>query len=89
MTKLIPIAFSVLAALSLAGCSSTERGAAVGAGVGAVVGGLATGTVAGAAIGAGVGAVGGAVLGKVAGSDTECYYEDSYGRLYRADCPIN
>lgn len=87
MNKLVPIAFTVLAAIGLAGCSSTERGAAGGALVGGVVGGVATGSVAGAAIGAGVGAVGGALLGSVAGNDSMCWYEDRYGRTYRAECP--
>lgn len=87
MKKIVALAFTVLAAVSLAGCSSTEKGAAIGAGVGAVVGGVASGSVVGAAVGAGVGAVGGALLGRVAGSDTICYYEDRRGRLYRAECP--
>jgi len=60
------IAFSLLA-LSIAGCTTTEKragtGALIGGGTGAIIGGIAgggTGAAVGAAIGAGTGAVIGA-----------------------------
>ncbi len=49
--------------LGLAGCSSTQKGAAIGGGAGAIIGGLATNSVAGAAIGG----VGGALVGGAIG----------------------
>ncbi len=77
----------MIVALSAAGCTQTERGAAIGAGTGAVIGGLATGNVRGAAVGAAIGGVSGAVIGSVSEQPGQCYYRDRYGRRYIDDCP--
>ena len=87
MKKFTPIAFAVVAALGLAGCSTTERAATAGAATGAVIGGVTTGTATGALVGGAVGAVAGAVVGRVADSDTQCYYRDRFGDLYIDECP--
>ena len=84
MKKIIVIGITLIA---LAGCSSTERGAAVGATAGAIIGGVTTNSVAGAAVGAAAGGVAGALVGRVAGSDEMCYYRDHNGRLFRDYCP--
>lgn len=58
----------VLVAIALAGCSTTQKGAAVGAGagagLGAIIGHQSGHTAAGAGIGAAVGAVSGALVGE-------------------------
>ncbi len=84
--KHVPILF-VFAALTLAGCTPTERGAGIGAASGAVIGGAITGNVRGAAVGAAIGGVTGAVIGNVAGQPGRCYYRDRYGRRYIDACP--
>lgn len=76
-----------LAVMSLAGCSSTERGAGIGAATGAVVGGVVTNDVRGAAVGAAIGGVSGALIGNAAGRPGQCEFQDRNGRRYIADCP--
>jgi surface antigen len=71
--------------ITVAGCTTTERGAAVGAGTGAVIGAVATGNVKGAAVGGAIGAVAGALIGKSM-SPGYCIYRDRYGRRYEARC---
>ncbi|WIJ24072.1 hypothetical protein [Devosia sp. RR2S18] len=64
MKKFAPIAVVAVAALSITGCTSTQRtvtGAAVGGVAGAAVGGAVAGTP-GAVVGAGAGAATGAVI---------------------------
>lgn len=85
MKKIIVIA---LAALSVAGCTTTERragtGALIGGGTGAVIGGIAgggRGAVAGAAIGAGTGAIIGAAT-----SPRDCWARDRWGNRVRVRC---
>jgi hypothetical protein len=73
----------LIAGLSVASCTQTERGAAVGATSGAIIGGVLTNNVRGAAVGA---IVGGA-LGAVASQPGQCYYRDRYGRRVIDDCP--
>jgi hypothetical protein len=75
----------LLAALTVAGCTQTERGATVGATSGAIVGGLLGNNVRSAALGAAIGGV----LGAVAAQPGQCYYRDRYGRKYIDDCPAN
>lgn len=91
MKHLATLAFVGLAAVSLAGCSTTERGAAFGATAGAIAGGVTTGTVTGAAIGAGIGAAAGGLTGALIahakGTENTCIYENPDGSRYRADCP--
>ncbi len=70
-------------ALGVAGCTTTEKGAALGGAVGAAAGGVATGTVGGALVGAGIGALAGAVL--VQSNAGWCTYR-YHGRLYREHC---
>jgi hypothetical protein len=77
----------LLAGLTLASCTQTEKGAAIGAGSGAVIGGLISGDVRGAAVGAAIGGVSGAVIGNVSEQPGQCYYRDRYGRRYIDDCP--
>ncbi|MCO6188578.1 YMGG-like glycine zipper-containing protein [Rhizobium sp. L1K21] len=83
--KIIGPATIVLLA-GLAGCSQTERGAAIGGASGAAVGGIVSGNVQGAAVGGAVGAVAGALIGQ-ANEPGQCYYRDRYGDRYVADCP--
>jgi hypothetical protein len=87
MKKIATLIFAVFAAIALAGCSATERGAAIGATTGAIVGGVATGTATGAAAGAVGGGIAGAVIGHIAGTANTCLYEDYDGTRYRARCP--
>lgn len=75
----------VLAGLTLASCSQTERGAGIGAASGAILGGAITGNVRGAAVGAAIGGVGGALIGN-AQEPGYCYYRDQYGRRYTDRC---
>jgi hypothetical protein len=77
----------LLAGLTLASCTQTEKGAGIGAASGAVIGGLVTGNVRGAAVGAAIGGVSGALIGSVSEQPGQCYYRDRYGRRYIDDCP--
>ena len=86
MKKLIVLA---LAALTLASCTQTEKGATVGATTGAIIGGLTTGNVRGTAVGALIGGTVGAVLGSVKEQPGQCYYQDRRGRRYIDDCPAS
>jgi len=78
---------ALVAVLALSACTSTQKGAAIGGVVGAAAGAATTGTLGGAAVGGAIGAAAGALVGKVAGSDDLCYYRDSYGDLYKDECP--
>lgn len=73
----------LLAALTVAGCTQTEQGAAVGATSGAIIGGLLGNNVRSAALGAAIGGV----LGAVTAQPGQCYYRDRWGRKYIDDCP--
>ncbi|KKX27805.1 MULTISPECIES: YMGG-like glycine zipper-containing protein [unclassified Rhizobium] len=77
----------LLASLTLASCTQTEKGAGIGAASGAVIGGLVSGNVRGAAVGAAIGGVSGALIGSVSEQPGQCYYRDRYGRRYIDDCP--
>ena len=85
MNRSIRAAAAALVLLTSAGCTTTERGAAVGAGTGAIIGGVATGTVKGAAVGAAIGGVAGALIGRAA-TPGDCYYRGRNGRTYVARC---
>jgi hypothetical protein len=89
MKKFATLIFVGLAALALAGCSATERGAGFGAAAGAIVGGVSTGTVTGAAVGAGIGGAAGALLGHLKNTSNTCVYEYPDGSRYTARCPDN
>lgn len=80
MLKVIAV---ILAGLTLASCTQTERGATVGAATGAVIGGVLGNNVRSAALGAAIGGV----LGAVASQPGQCYYKDEYGRKFIDDCP--
>jgi len=69
----------------VAGCTTTETGAAVGAGAGAVIGGATTGTTQGALAGAAIGGVTGALIGRAA-TPGDCVYRDQFGRQFVARC---
>ena len=75
----------ILAGLTLASCTQTERGAGIGAASGAILGGAITGNVRGAAVGAAIGGVSGALIGN-ASEPGRCYYRDQYGRRYTDYC---
>ncbi|MCX8996933.1 YMGG-like glycine zipper-containing protein [Rhizobiaceae bacterium BDR2-2] len=77
----------VLAGLTLASCTQTERGATIGAASGAIIGGAVDNSWRGAAVGAAVGGAAGAVLGSVSEQPGQCYYRDRYGRRYIDACP--
>lgn len=85
MLNVLKAALAGVMMISVAGCTTTERGAAVGAGTGAVIGAVATGNVKGAAVGGAIGAVSGALIGR-AMSPGRCYYRDANGRRYEAPC---
>jgi hypothetical protein len=81
--KSLVLVGTVCCALGIAGCTTTERGAAVGGVVGAAAGGLATNSLGGAIVGAGIGALAGAVL--VESGSGWCTYR-YHGSLYRERC---
>lgn len=84
MKKIIAV---VCLGLSLASCTSTERGAGIGAVSGALIGGAVTGNVRGAAVGGAIGGLGGAAIGNA--HDTQastCYYRDRNGNRYADAC---
>ncbi|MBB4301333.1 outer membrane lipoprotein SlyB [Rhodobium orientis] len=74
-----------LAALMIAGCTTTEQGAVVGGASGAAIGAATSGTMGGAVAGGAIGAVAGGLIGRAA-EPGWCYYRDRYGRRYRARC---
>jgi uncharacterized protein YcfJ len=77
------VLIAALAALSLSGCTTTEKDVAVGTATGAVVGGIIGGG-RGAVIGAGAGAVGGLLVRNL--RNGYCEYRDHRGRIYTARC---
>ncbi|MBS7540442.1 YMGG-like glycine zipper-containing protein [Ancylobacter lacus] len=85
MLKILAIA---VLALSVAGCTTTQRragtGALIGGGAGAVIGGIAGGGT-GAAWGAGIGAATGAAVGALT-APKECWGRDRYGNKVRVSC---
>lgn len=84
MKKILAI---ICVGASLAGCTTTEKGAGIGAVGGAIIGGAITGDVRGAAVGAAVGGVSGAVIGNTQeGRPDQCYYRDRYGNRYLDYC---
>lgn len=84
MKKLLVVCAALLV---MAGCTPTEKGAAIGAGTGAAVGAAATGTVAGAGWGALIGGAAGALIGRVSEESNQCWYRDKYGKRYKDRCP--
>lgn len=79
--------YAAAVAMTVAGCTTVERDAAVGGVAGAAIGGLATGRVEGAVIGGVVGAAGGVLLGQ-ATRRGYCEYRDRRsGRIYVDRCP--
>ena len=92
MTRTILSAFTAIALLAAAGCTSTEQrvgtGAAVGAGTGALVAAATGSRGSGIAAGALIGGAAGALIG-AATAPGMCRYRDSYGRVYEAECPRN
>jgi hypothetical protein len=82
MKKLILAMFAVS---MLAGCTQTEKGAAIGGLGGAAVGAAVSGDAGGAIVGGLVGATAGALIGN-ASEPGKCYYRDRYGRRYIANC---
>lgn len=88
MKKFLTLA---LVAVTLAGCSATQReeraltGAGVGALAGAIIGGVATGRPAGAAAGAVIGGASGAVIADVTRPREECV-RVRYDRYGNAVC---
>lgn len=80
------VIFAVIAVAALAGCSNTEKGAAIGGLGGAAIGAAVAHD---PAVGAVVGGAAGAVAGALIGNATEpgkCYYRGRNGRRYIADC---
>ncbi|MDX3925005.1 MAG: glycine zipper domain-containing protein [Shinella sp.] len=75
-----------LVGLSLASCTSTEKGATIGAVSGAAIGGAVSGDLGGAIVGGAVGGIAGAAIGHVADRPGHCYYRDRYGRRYVDRC---
>lgn len=78
--------FIVLAATAaIAGCSQTEKGAAIGGLGGAAVGAAVSGDAGGAIVGGLAGATVGALIGN-ANEPGKCYYRGRNGRRYIANC---
>lgn len=77
----------VVAALAagVAGCTQTEKGAAIGGLGGAAIGTAVTGDAGGAIVGGIAGATAGALIGN-ATEPGKCRYRDRYGRVYIARC---
>jgi len=80
--KSISMALAVVAAVTLAGCTTTER-TATGAGVGAVVGGVLGKSPGGVVAGALIGGFG-TYIAEVA--DGRCQYRNSRGEVYTTRC---
>jgi len=81
------VIIAVLATLSIAGCTATEKGAVVGGAGGAAVGAAVSGGDTGSTVaGAAIGAAAGALIGR-ASEPGMCIYEDQYGRQFQAECP--
>ncbi len=84
MKKILALMFVVAV---LAGCTQTQKGAAIGGATGAAIGGITTGRTEGALVGAAIGSLAGAVIGRVSENSQNCYYQDRRGRTYTARCP--
>ncbi|MEQ8295936.1 MAG: lipoprotein [Nitratireductor sp.] len=82
MKKFLLVAAAVV---TLAGCTTTERDAALGGAAGAAIGGLATGTASGVVLGGVAGAATGVLVSKATRRGW-CVYRDRRGRLYEARC---
>jgi uncharacterized protein YcfJ len=80
------ILVSIFVLLTIAGCTRTEESAVIGAVAGGAVG-AAVGDTRGAIAGAAIGGAAGALLGRASEHPGQCYYRDSYGRRYIAECP--
>ncbi|MBN9066483.1 MAG: hypothetical protein J0H60_08420 [Rhizobiales bacterium] len=82
------LAFAIVVAASLTGCTSMERGAALGTAGGAAVGMAAGGgsNARNAFVGGAAGAVVGALIGKAAEHPGYCLYQDRNGRVFEARC---
>lgn len=82
----IAIATITIMLFGIAGCTTTEKSAAIGGVTGAAIGGAATGEVGGAVVGGVIGGIAGALIGQAAESG-QCIYENRWGYRYRAPCP--
>ena len=90
MKKTLVAAFAATLAFgSLAGCTTTEKGAIGGAAAGAIAGQVIGKSTEATLIGAGIGAVGGAVAGELIGrqANGNCVYQKADGTQYIARCP--
>lgn len=86
MKKLTFAAFAAVLALGVAGCTSTQKGAAVGAGAGALIGQAVGGNTESTLIGAAAGGLAGALIGDAVGRPGYCRYRNSRGKIYEARC---
>lgn len=80
------IILALAATAALAGCTTSEKDAALGGVVGAGAGALITGDASGAVVGGVVGAASGVLIG-AATHKGDCVYRDRHGRRYVARCP--
>jgi NhaP-type Na+/H+ or K+/H+ antiporter len=80
--KAIKIAVVIVAAGTLAACTTNEKTAS-GAGIGAAVGALASNSVGGAVAGAVIGGVGTYLFER---ADGRCQYRNSRGKIYTRRC---
>lgn len=85
MKKMLIVLSVVAGAGAVAGCTQTEKGAAIGGLGGAAVGAAVSGDAGGAIVGGVVGATAGALIG-AANEPGKCYYRDRRGRRYIAAC---
>lgn len=87
MLNKVKFTLPIIAALALAGCSTTDnQNAVIGGATGAVIGGVATGSLQGAAVGTAIGAGAGVLLGRVLDRPGYCRYRNSRGRPYIDRC---
>ncbi|PSM16214.1 YtxH domain-containing protein [Nitratireductor sp. StC3] len=84
MKKFLLVAAAVVA---LAGCTTSERDAALGGAAGAAIGGLATGTASGAVIGGVAGAATGVLLGRATRKGMCVYRDPRTLKRYTDVCP--
>ena len=87
MKKLSAMVLALSLSAAIAGCTSTEKGAAVGAVGGALVGQAIGGNTESTLVGAAVGGIAGAVIGNLLERKGYCIYRRPNGTTYEARCP--
>lgn len=92
MTKRLFAVMLVAALVSLTGCTTTQKGAAVGAGAGAVLGGIIGHQSGSGPTGAAIGAAAGGLTGALVGEQMDNKFCPVCGRHYTSEvkyCPVD